>query len=275
MTSNSVAEHYAQTDLIQRIEAGLAQAGVTPANASVADLGPVDEFHTGGRAATEHLLRDLPIAPGDRVLDIGCGIGGTSRLLADRYGAKVTGIDLTPAHVAAGEVLNGWVALADEIELLCGDASELPMADDTFDLAVMLHVGMNIQDKKALFSDVNRVLKVGGRFAIYDVMRRNDSSIAFPVPWASDASMSFLESSDVYRDLLAGSGFDVERVDGRGEFARTFFQKMQTAPQLTDSQPAVGLHLLIGPSIKEKMQNFSHALFDGIVEPTEIIARKV
>lgn len=275
MTKNRVAAHYSNSRIVDSILVGLESAGIDKTNVSVDDLGPVDEFHTGGRVATEHLLNDLRVDSHQSVLDIGCGIGGTSRFLADRFGVTVSGIDLTSEYIEAGNIINQWVSLEDRINLCCGDANNISSERGTFDLAVMLHVGMNIEDKAALFTEVSRTLKRGGLFAIYDVLMKNETEIQFPVPWASDSSMSFVEPLERYKDCLEGAGFSVDKVIGRGEFAESFFRKMLRAAESLDLPPALGLHLLVGPSIKEKMRNYSQAVFDGLVEPTEIIARKL
>ncbi len=275
MMDSQVASHYSNTEIVESILSGLERAGISVADVSVDDLGPVDEFHTGGRAATEHLLKDLRFDTHKQVLDIGCGIGGTSRFLADRYNVTVTGIDLTSEYIEAGNVINKWVSLDDRVSLRCGDANNIENEDEVFDLAVMLHVGMNIQNKATLFSEVARLLVRGGQFAIYDVMLKNEAEIQYPVPWASNSEMSFLEPMQRYKHYLEAAGFSIERTDGRGEFAESFFRRMQQTSKASESPPALGLHLLVGSSIKEKMRNFSQAVFDGLVEPTEIIARKL
>lgn len=274
MKENQVSTHYSNATIINSIRSGLQKSGIDLENVSVDDLGPVDEFHTGGRVATEHLLNELNFDTHKHVLDIGCGIGGTSRYLADRYNTTITGIDLTNEYIDAGNILNQWVSLDDKISLQCADANNIPSEDNEFDLAVMLHVGMNIADKFALFTEVARVLNKGGEFAIYDVMLKDAAEINYPVPWATDKSMSYLEPMEHYVDYLERAGFRIEKKLRRGEFAKSFFRKMQNATENSNEPPAIGLHLLVGPSVKEKMGNFSKAVFDGLVEPTEIIARK-
>ncbi len=113
MTDSQVATHYSNTQITENILSGLDKAGISLANVSVDDLGPVDEFHTGGRTATEHLLKNLQFDTHKRVLDIGCGIGGTSRFLADRFNVTVSGIDLTSEYIDAGNKLNEWVCLEE------------------------------------------------------------------------------------------------------------------------------------------------------------------
>jgi len=107
--STAVRSHYAKGGLTDRIAAALHDSGIDVANVTVDDLGPVDEFHTGGRAATVHLLSHLDLKPGQRVLDVGCGIGGTARHLVDQHDVIVSGIDLTDEFIETGKGLDRWV----------------------------------------------------------------------------------------------------------------------------------------------------------------------
>src|SRR5690606_4073194 len=100
------------------------------------------------------------------------------------------GVDLTPEYVATGNVLCGWVGLAERVTLAVGDATALDLADAAFDRVFMLHVGMNIADKAALVRELYRVTRPGGRIGIYDIMRMDDGDMAYPVPWASTAEGS-------------------------------------------------------------------------------------
>ncbi|MEA2080274.1 MAG: methyltransferase domain-containing protein [Pseudomonadota bacterium] len=140
---NSVTEHYTHGQLLDRILQGVEAIGKTPATVTVDDLAPVDEFHIGGRQASEDFICQLELSADDHTLDIGCGIGGTSRFVASRFGCRVSGIDLTPEFVSTGQSLCDWVGLSDQVELHQGEATEMPFADERFDAAFILHVGMN------------------------------------------------------------------------------------------------------------------------------------
>ena len=183
MTS-SVIDNYDRGDLAAKIAAGFAAQGTDTSELSVGDLSIVDEFHTGSRPATEYLLSFLDLAEGDEVLDIGCGIGGPARFAASRFGATVTGVDLTESYVETARALTEWVGLADQVTFEVADATGLPFADQSFDAAIQLHVGMNVADKVAMFTEAARVLRPGSRFALYDLMTTGQPSPDFPVPWA-------------------------------------------------------------------------------------------
>src|SRR5215510_11843202 len=93
---NLVEQHYRIGGLADKIAGALRGAGKDLAHLKTADLAPIDEFHVRGRQATLELANRMELKPGSRVLDIGSGLGGPGRTLAEVYGCHVTGIDLTP-----------------------------------------------------------------------------------------------------------------------------------------------------------------------------------
>jgi len=264
--------HYTQGTLLRSIERAL---GSLADKVTVTDLGPADEFHTGGRLATEYLAEKLDLVTDQTVLDVGCGIGGTSRFLTSRFGVNVHGIDLTREFVDTGNELNKWVGLTDQISLIHGNALSLPFPDNDFDAAVMLHVGMNIRDKPALFKQIFRCLKPGARFVLYDMMSlREQPAIEFPVPWASQPDISWVESSAAYSTQLAAAGFHVNDVEIRSAFARSFFLKMRETMSKADGPPPLGLHLVMGPDAATKIKNMADGVFAGEISPVQIVSVK-
>src|SRR5688572_29951544 len=182
-TEDRVARHYGQGDLERRILEALVASGKDPDHLAPEDLTPVDEFHTGGREATAAFAEQAGFTAGQHLLDIGCGIGGASRFFAVERGCRVTGIDLTDDYVRTAAALSRRVGLADRVSYRQASAVALPFGDATFDGAYMIHVGMNIEDKPALFAGVRRVVKPGGTFALFDIMRTADGELSYPVPW--------------------------------------------------------------------------------------------
>ena len=174
---DAVAQNYAHGDLLRAIEAALSRLGKTVDSITVSDLAAVDEFHIGGRVATERLLDQLKVSADTHCLDVGCGLGGASRFVASTYNNRVTGIDLTREFIDTGRVLSSWVKLNDKVTLEQGSALSMPFPDQAFDGAYMMHVGMNIEDKHRLFAEVYRVLRPGSYFGIYDIMRFSDADL--------------------------------------------------------------------------------------------------
>jgi len=267
-----VSQHYAAYDVLARIEDGLKAMGYGSGPVPPEAIKPVDEFHIGGAEATAALLDKLDLN-GKDVLDIGCGIGGPARMMAARSDARITGVDLTPQFVEAARELSAMTGVGDRVRFEVASATSLPFADAVFDIATLLHVGMNIPDKTGLFREAARVLRKGGVFAIYDVMRLGEGTLQFPVPWAEQEEFSALEPPEVYRSAAANSGFDLEDEENRAAIALDFFARIQ-AQASSDAPPAVGLHLLMGPTVKDKMKNMIAAIRAGIIAPVLMIFRK-
>jgi ubiquinone/menaquinone biosynthesis C-methylase UbiE len=147
---NAVEAHYTRGHLIRAITDGLTALGRTPQSVTVDDLGAVDEFHIGGRQATDELMRQLRLSQELHVLDVGSGLGGAARFVGSRYGCRITGVDLTAEFVETARTLSEWTGLGQRLTFHHGSALALPFADASFDAAYMLHVGMNIPDKRGL-----------------------------------------------------------------------------------------------------------------------------
>ena len=274
-----VARHYTSGSLEQRILEALRQAGKDPERLGPDDLAPVDEFHHGGRAATTAFAPRLELKPGMRVLDIGSGIGGPARYLAQHYGCRVTGIDLTEEFVTVARNLTRRLALDDKVEFEQGNAIANPFATASFDAATLFHVGMNIADKSKLFAEVRRVLKPEGIFGIYDQMRVGEGDLVFPVPWASTPAENFAETPETYKRLLIEAGFRIFWERSGAEEAVTSFNQQISGDQQTLGQagsaalPPLGVHVAMGKDADRKMASHRQNLAAGRVAPFEIVAR--
>ncbi len=269
-----VAEHYAHGSLLGDIRVAITKMGKTVENLTLEDLAAVDEFHIGGRVATDHLLDQLNFSETNAIIDVGCGLGGASRHIAGKYHNRVTGIDLTQEYIEVGNVLCSWVGLAKQVDLFQGSALSMPFEDRVFDGAIMLHVGMNIEDKHTLFSEVYRILSAGAYFGVYDVMRLKDGELRYPVPWASDISTSRLASINHYKRALSHAGFELFFENSRREFALEFFNQMQAKTRAAGGPPPMGLHLLMQESTSAKFNNLVENIKADLVAPVEIIVRK-
>jgi ubiquinone/menaquinone biosynthesis C-methylase UbiE len=269
-----ISDHYTHGNLTSAIRGGIVSLGKTVDSVTVDDLAAVDEFHVGGRAASEHFLDQLDLTAEKRVLDVGCGLGGAARFVAGRYGPHVDGIDLTPEYVETGSALCGWVGLQERVHLHQGSALSMPFSERTFDRAYMMHVGMNIADKAALCSEVSRVLRPRALFGIYDVMKIGDGELTYPVPWATTAATSFVVEPAQYRQALEAAGFAVLAELNRRDFALAFFEQLRAKTMAAGGPPALGLHVLMGRNAPDKIRNMIRNIQEGRIAPVEVIARK-
>lgn len=266
-TDDLIVSHYGTGGLYDRIMGALEENGIAREDVTADHLKYIEEFHIGGAEATRALLDPLEIAQGTTILDVGSGIGGPARQMATSYGAKVTGIDLTPDYVETARRLSDDFGV--EAEYVTGSALDLPFDDQSFDLATLIHVGMNLPDKPKLFSEVARVLKPGGRFAVYDVMLFGEHP-DFPLPWATSPAESFLDRPEAYIAAAEAAGLTLTHRRERGDMARAFFADMQ-ARMAADGPPVVGPPLLMGPSAPIKVANMIAGVGGGGIAPVELV----
>ena len=202
-----VSDHYGWPGLMEAIETEIRRHGIEPEDVTVAQLAPVDNYHAFRLAGTVALATAAGITAAERVLDVGGGIGGPARQLAERFGCHVTVVDLTPEYCAVGERLTTWTKLTKLVSFVNASALDMPFDDASFDVAWTQHASMNISDKDGLYREIARVVRPGGRFAFFDILGGPNQPIHFPVPWAADPSFSFLLSPDETRALIASKGF--------------------------------------------------------------------
>jgi ubiquinone/menaquinone biosynthesis C-methylase UbiE len=191
-------------------------------------------------------------------------------MIAARCGCRVTGVDLTPHFVETARALSSMCGMAERVRFEVGSAVALPLPDASFDVALLLHVGMNVPDKAALFSEARRVLRDGGTFAVYEVMRTGDGELAFPVPWAETPNLSALETPEGYRAAAEAAGFALTAQENRREVALAFFARLQEQAG-SGAPPPLGLHNLMGGTAKQKFANMIAALRAGTIAPVQMI----
>ncbi|MDA1035329.1 MAG: class I SAM-dependent methyltransferase [Chloroflexi bacterium] len=112
---SQVNEHYGVSDIYDRVVAALREAGIDPAAATVEDMAPIDQFHSGGLASSRSLANQLYITPDTTIIEAGCGIGGAGRFLAKTYNCKIVGVDLTEDFIAAAGPLNELLGVSDRV----------------------------------------------------------------------------------------------------------------------------------------------------------------
>lgn len=241
-------------DLVAAIGSALDAAGADRAALRPADLAPVDEFHIRGRAASLEILEALELSADSHVLDLGSGLGGPARTLAELTGCRVTGVDLTSEFCEVATALSAWTGLADRTDFRVGDATATGLPDASVDAAMTVHVAMNIPDKGALYAEALRVLRPGGRFVVYDVLQGEGGDVHYPVPWANDASTSFLATPAEVRNLLEAAGFAVTSEVDSSDESLVWFQQVRARVE-REGPPPVTFASFLGPAFGQMAAN--------------------
>ncbi len=262
-TPADVAAHYGRGPILDAVRAAVAAAGLG-VGVDPAELAPLDQFHTGGRAATEELLALLDIGPGSRVLDAGAGLGGPARLVAHRRGCRVTCLDLTPGYCAAARLLTVLTGLTGSVDVVTGDATALPFADGSFDVVWLQNATMNIGDRARLLAGVRRVLAPGGRLALQEVVAGPAGlPVHFPVPWADTPELSHLAGPDALRRELVAAGL----------VPRTFedITSWALAQRAAPGGSALGLDVYV-PDVAAKRDNSRRSMREGRCSLVRVVA---
>ncbi|WP_372617893.1 class I SAM-dependent methyltransferase [Falsiroseomonas sp.] len=274
MSQDPLSSHYDSEDIAGRILAALraAQGADVPVTAEA--LAPLDHFHGRGPAATTEMATRLDPQEGERILDIGSGIGGPARWMAARFGCHVTGIDLMPAFCRAAEALNAATGLGARVRILEGSAIDLPFAAASFDRAYSQNVLMNIADKARFFHEALRVLKPGGLFAVSCLGAGPEGAPFYPLPWASTPAASFLSSPEETRQDVLAAGFEILRFEDRTEAALASQRKLLEGLE-RNGLPALGWHVFMGAERSVELQaNTARSYLAGRLTSVEVLVRR-
>jgi ubiquinone/menaquinone biosynthesis C-methylase UbiE len=272
--------HYRSAGLRAKVDAILDQALPAEQLLLSTDLAGLDQFHVGGLPATEELSSLCQLQRDSIVLDVGSGLGGPARHLAHRFGCLVEGIDLSHDYVELATALNKRGGLTDRVRFRLGDACHLPFRDRTFDVVWTQHAAMNIANRPALYSEVARVLKPSGLFAVYDPVATAVGSPDFPLPWARTPSTSFLVTAEEMRSLLTTSGlFKVESwKDKTTEAATWLAERLNKTSQAVTAErralAALSLGMVMGPDFSLMMRNFARSLTDRRLSVIQAVLRR-
>jgi SAM-dependent methyltransferase len=222
-------------------------------------LAPLDQLHPGGLAASRLLARLAKIIPGEKVLDAGCGIGGSARLLASEFRAEVTGVDLSPSFVEIARSLAEKSGTPGRFE--CADALDLPFDDACFDVVWTQHAGANICDKRRFYLELRRVLRQGGRLAFQDEFKGPSGEQPHtPLPFADTAEEVFLSDGEQQRNLLRELGFrELLWLDRTAATIVSF----RNLPKPDTTKISLGLHLLLGPDYPVMLDNIQRSFAEG------------
>ncbi len=274
-----VEEHYHSQNLSQKIQDALKEAGKDTKGLAVKDLAAVDQLHTGGAAATLALMEKttlsketaLPKSP--HILDAGCGIGGSSRLLAKTFQYRVTGIDLARAFIETARDITRWCKLEDYLKFEQGSVLDMPFETDSFDAILCQHILMNIQDKETALKEFYRVLKPGGSLILHEIFQGENKPMALPVPWAGDSSISFLLTWEKFDSLLVRTKFTPNHFSNETKTALEWWQMVHTAGKNKKPRP-LSPRLVFGSNAAFFAVNMQNNFQNNSIQCIEAVLKK-
>lgn len=262
--NKSIENHYFKDGLYEDIISRLKAQSIPLDRVKRSDIEGVDEFHVRGAAVSKELANSINLH-GLNVLDVGCGLGGPTRMLADEYNCNTIGIDLSGEYIRTATKLSELVNLNDKTTYVQGDATELPFQDEAFDVVWTQHVQMNIPNKRKFYSEINRVLKADGYFLFYDILKKGTGKVIYPMPWAGIADHSFLFSAKDMDGFLEAFGLTKEQSINQTQAGIDFFEGL--FKRLKEfGLPKMGLNVLMGESTKPKLMNLLTHLKNGELE---------
>ena len=179
-------------------------------------LGP--SYHPGGTRLTRRLLDSIGLQPGERLADVACGVGTTSLLAAQEYGALVDGVDLSASNVALATGAADAAGIRDRARFHHGDAEALPLGDGDWDVVVCECALCTFPDKPTAIAEMARVLRPGGRIGISDVTADRDrlpAELTGLGAWI--ACVADARPAEEYQALLTAHGLRVKLVEQHPE----------------------------------------------------------
>jgi SAM-dependent methyltransferase len=222
---------YSEVDMLTKIDRLIEETAERDPD-NPAGAGQFDQYHLGGPPAVARILPSLALEPGRRLLDVGSGLGGPARQVADATGATVFGVDITREYVDVATALSERAGMSAGTRFICSDIAAFE-GHEPFDAAMTLHVQMNVPNKTGWYSEIATHLRDGGRLAVWEICRSGDAQPAWPEPWSLDGSDSFLATPAELLSHIEAAGFQTtEWVD-----ESAWLKRLVPAPR-TNAAPA-------------------------------------
>lgn len=273
-TDSDISRHYTRGDLLERLHAALLGDDIDPDHPTIETLAPFDQFHGRGLEATEEVADVLAVAATDHLLDVGSGIGGPARYIADRFGCRVTGIDLTAEFCDVARHLTQMLGLEDRVAFEQGDALAMPFADASFDGAYSMNVSMNIADKAGFYKEIHRVLRPGAWLVLIEIAQGPNGSLDYPTPWAQTAESSFLVTPSETGEVLEASGFTDLKSRDTAKESLAFGARSRAMVERGEKPPYRAVQLIHGDLAAEVIANSTRGIVEARIIPIEVFCRK-
>ncbi len=272
---SKVKAHYNSENLTDRIRQAIIDAGKDPFDLQINELAGIDQLHTGGIKASLELLNHISFPGNAFLLDAGCGIGGSSRLLAKQLNCKVVGIDLADEFIGAANFLNHATHLEKQVRFQQGSVLDLPFDNDTFDGVICQHILMNILDKSGAIKEFYRVLKPGGKLVLHEITKGDSDTIQYPVPWASQESISFLKSWEYQSKLLSSLGLLSILEEDKSNEALAWWKKVSSFAKKKTKPNPLNPGLIFGSNSKSFGKNMVSNFENNAICLIEAVYKKV
>ena len=201
-----------QTQILQKLE----RQGVDLTTLTEDILQQHDQDHYGGLAANDALAAAAGLNDTTRVLDLCCGLGGPARYMAQHYGCRVTGVDLTQSRIDGARTLTDMTRQSDRVTFLCANALDLPLDDRSFDVVLSQEAFCHIPDKPRLIAECARVLVPGGLLAFTDILATRKTTDAVRERLEREMTFIDLQTDDQYAAELERCNCPPVRMDDLG-----------------------------------------------------------
>jgi len=219
-----IRDHWKRCGDFKAIQADLERRGVDIETAEPTALAVNDQLHAGLQEATGEFAEWAGVQKGDRILDLGAGLGGAARFLAKTHQCRVTAVDLSPELNQAGQELTQRLGLDDRIRHRCSDYSRFDL-DEKYDIIWIQHMDMQVPDKAGLYGFAATGIEPGGKVVWHDWLSGPGGPPRWPVMWSQDGSLSFLISERKFRDLLFRAGLELTRLETIAERTTVWFDR--------------------------------------------------
>jgi ubiquinone/menaquinone biosynthesis C-methylase UbiE len=270
---DKIKRYYTMGGIMSSILDNLESAGKQISELKPADLAPIDQFHIRGKVSTLELAALVQFSAGLRVLDVGCGLGGSARYIAEEHNCNVTGVDLTAEYIEAAQQLSDMVGLKSKVRFKQASALNLPFDNESFDVVWTEHAQMNIEDKEQFYKEISRVLVPGGRLAFHDVFQGDSDSPHFPVPWAEESSLSALIAPDAARAAIERSQLVIRDWLDKSDDSLQWFKETAAKAKAAGRRP-LSIHLLLGATTGQKLKNIIRNLQEKRITLIQGVALK-
>ncbi len=210
-------------------------------------------FHPGGLQLTYRLAGRLGLKPGDRILDVACGLGASAVAVAEKLKVHVTGLDLSEKNCLVATESADKQGAGDRTSFVRGDAEKLPFETDSFGAVITECSFCTFPDKQAAAAEMFRVLSPGGRLGLSDVILDGQLPEKWQNPVSHILCLAGAESFEGYCEYLRRAGFIDFQTFDESEVLITLASEIKAKLML--AQIAVGLGKLKIPDFDLKKGN--------------------